>query len=116
LEQNKIAVNGARRLLDLKKDEITREVRFALRLLNRTEDNISIQREQIEQAMGKLELAKIKFSRGLADNFDLIEAESELRSAEIGLVSAVTQYIEGQYRLKAAMGTLIEHPGGGEKK
>ena len=110
-EQSKIAVTGARRLLELKRDEITREVRFALRLLQRTEDNIAIQREQINQAKGKLELAKVKFSRGMANNFDLIEAESELRSAEINLVSAVIQYIEGQYRLKAAAGTLIERPG-----
>ncbi|MFH2043010.1 MAG: TolC family protein [Acidobacteriota bacterium] len=110
-EQSKIAVNGARRLLELKRDEITREVRFALRLLQRTEENIAIHRDQIEQAKGKLELAKVKFSRGMADNFDLIEAESELRSAEINLVSAVIQYIEGQYHLKAAVGTLIERPG-----
>jgi outer membrane protein TolC len=111
LEQSKIAVNGARRLLELKRDEIMREVRFALRLLQRTEENIAIQRNQIEQAKGKLELAKVKFSRGMADNFDLIEAESELRSSEISLVSAVIQYIEGQYLLKAAAGTLIERPG-----
>ena len=110
-EQSRIAISSALRLLDLKKDEIKREVKFSLRNLFRTEENIEIQREQIEQSKGKLELAKVKFSRGLASNFDLIEAESELRTAEINLISAVIQYIEGQYQLKAAMGVLIDKQG-----
>ena len=110
-EQSRIAISSALRLLDLKKDEIKREVKVSLRNLFRTEENIEIQREQIEQSKGKLELAKVKFSRGLASNFDLIEAESELRTAEINLISAVIQYIEGQYQLKAAMGVLIDKQG-----
>ena len=110
-EQSRIAISSAQRLLDLKRDEIKREVKFALRNLFRTGENIGIQREQIKQSQGKLELAKVKFSRGLASNFDLIEAETELRTAEINLISAVIQYIEGRYRLKAAMGVLIDKEG-----
>jgi len=110
-ERSRIAIQSASRLLGLKQDEIKREVKISLRNIYRARENIAIQREQIIQAKGKLELAKVKFSRGLAGNFDLIEAETELRSAEINLISAVIQYIEGQYRLKAAMGTLIDKQG-----
>ncbi len=110
-EQSRIAVKSAGRLLSLKQDEVKREVKFYIRSLNRTGKNIDIQREQITQAKGKLELAKVKFSRGMAGNFDMIEAETELRTAEINLISAVIQYIEGRYCLKAAMGTLIDKQG-----
>ena len=110
-ERSRIAIHSASRLMDLKCDEIKREVKFSLRNLYRNMKNIEIQKEQITQAKGKLELAKVKFSRGMAGNFDMIEAETELRTAEISLISAVIQYIEGQFRLKAAMGILIDKQG-----
>ena len=110
-EMSRLAVTSAERLFSLKKDEIKREVKFALRNLSRAEKNIGIQEEQIGQAKGKLELAKVKFSRGMAGNFDLIEAETELREAEISLISAVIGYIVGSYRLRTAMGTLLDREG-----
>jgi outer membrane protein len=110
-EMSRLAVTSAERLFSLKKDEIKREVKFALRNLSRADNNIGIQEEQILQAKGKLELAKVKFSRGLAGNFDLVEAETELREAEIGLISAVIGYIVGSYRLRTAMGTLLDKEG-----
>lgn len=110
-EKSKLVIKSAERILSLKQDEIKREVKFVLRNLYRAEKNIDIQEEQIGQAKGKLELAKVKFSHGIADNFDLIEAESELRQAEISLISAVIEYIVGGYRLGAAMGTLIDKQG-----
>jgi outer membrane protein len=110
-EISRLAVTSAERLFSLKKDEIKREVKFALRNLSRAEKNITIQEEQIDQARGKLELAKVKFSRGMAGNFDLVEAETELREAEIGLISAVISYIVGSYRLRSAMGTLLDKEG-----
>jgi outer membrane protein TolC len=47
----------------------------------------------------------------MAGNFDLMEAETELREAEIGLISAVIGYIVGSYRLRTAMGTLVDKEG-----
>ena len=58
--------------------------------------------------LGQLELARVKFRRGLADNFDLIEAETQLRRAQTGLVSSVVSYVVGTYRLRAALGKLVE--------
>ena len=110
-EKSKLEIRSAERILSLRQDEIKREVKFVLRNLYRAEKNIDIQNEQIAQARGKLELSKVKFSHGLGDNFDLIEAESELRQAEINLITAVIDYIVGGYRLREAMGTLIDSQG-----
>jgi outer membrane protein TolC len=55
-----------------------------------------------------MRLAEIKFSHGMGDNFDLIESETELQRAKTDLLSEKTSYIVGQYRLRAALGTLLK--------
>ena len=109
-DQSVLSVRGAERNRDLLKDEITRQTRRELRNLMRLEKRIGIQQEQIEQATGKLELAKVKFQRGLANNFDMIEAEGQVRNAQINLLSVVVDYIGGTYRLRSVMGTLVDRP------
>ena len=107
-EQSRIDIRGAERNFSLSRDQVVREVRRELRSLRRSGQRISIQEEQIAQARGQLELARVKFRRGLTDNFDLVDAESQLRNAETNLLSVVLEYIVGTYRLRAAMGTLVE--------
>lgn len=108
LAQRRLDVVGARRALVDTQDRIARQVKGQLRNLQRAESRIDIQRGQIGQAQGKLEVARLKFRRGLTSNFDVIEAESELRRAQTNLVSAVIDYVRGAYELRAALGTLIE--------
>ena len=108
--QTLLDVNAARRSLDFLRDGIVRDVRRELRNLNRAEQRIDLQQDQIQRSEGKLALARAKFNRGLSSNFDVIEAEDELRTAETTLVSAVIDYVVGTYRLRAALGTLLERP------
>jgi outer membrane protein len=89
-------------------DGIKREVRQVYDALQKARERMQIRKDQIDQAAGKLALAKIKFSHGMADNFDLIEAETELQEARSNLLAAQVEYIVGMYRLRAAIGTLIE--------
>ena len=53
-------------------------------------------------------LARVKFDHGMADNFDVIEAETELQRARVDLLSVETEYIAGTYNMRAELGTLIE--------
>jgi outer membrane protein TolC len=89
-------------------DGIKRDVRQYFDALLKDEERAQIRNEQIDQARGKLALAEIKFSHGMANNFDVIEAETELQEAWANLLVAKIQYIVGMYRLRAAIGTLIE--------
>jgi outer membrane protein len=91
-----------------REDNIKREVRQFYDAVLKAQDRIQIRNEQINQAEGKLALAKIKFGLGMANNFDLIEAETELQDARANLLAAQIDYIVGTYRLRAAMGTLVE--------
>ena len=109
-DQSLLNVKGAQRNYNLLRDEVVREVKRDFRNLRGSENSIAIQEEQIRQSKGQLELAQVKFRWGLANNFDLIDAETKLRIAQTNLLSAVLQYIVGTNRLRAAMGTLLERP------
>jgi len=109
-DQSLLNVQGAQRNYSLLRDEVVNEVMRNLRNLRAYKNSITIQQEQIQQAKGQLELAQVKFKWGLANNFDLIDAETKLLSAQTNLLSAVINYILGTDQLRASMGTLLERP------
>jgi outer membrane protein TolC len=106
--QAQLGVQSAQRALDLRRDLVAQEVKRALREVDRGRKSIALQQQQIEQAAGKLEVARKKFDLGLANNFDVVEAEEELRSAQIALIRAITRMIASQFALRASLGTLVE--------
>ena len=106
--QSLLAVKQVELNRDARIDGIKREVRQFYDALQKARERMQIRKDQIDQAAGKLALAKIKFSHGMADNFDVIEAETELQEARSNLLAAQVDYIVGMYRLRAAIGTLIE--------
>jgi len=107
-KQSLFNINTAEINLDAKKDNIKREVRRQINSLKELEERINIRKIQIIQAESKLALAEIKFNYDIANNFDIIEAETELRQAHVNLLSINTDYIIGTYRLRSVLGTLIE--------
>jgi len=106
--QSLINVETVRLNREARRDEINRQVRTQLIALDAAEKRITIRKDKVTQAEGKLSLAKIKFSYGMADNFDLIEAEQELLQARVDILSARIDYLTGIYSLRAVLGTLIE--------
>lgn len=90
-----------------KHDTVVADIRNRLLALKQDEQRMQLRKEQIVQAQGKQRLAEIKFSHGMGGNFDFIEAETELQRARTNLLYGKTNYIVGQYRLRAALGTLI---------
>jgi outer membrane protein TolC len=108
--QSRIAVQASERAEDVQRDEIIRQVRRELRSLERGLKRIDNQTERIQQSRGQLAVARLKFERGLASNFDVIDAETTLRQSQTELLSAVLDYIVGTYRLRVAVGTLLPAP------
>jgi outer membrane protein TolC len=80
------------------------EVRSVGRQLERLRKQEAIQREQIEQAASKLAIAEAKFRNGLASNFDFLEAETELRNAQVAFLSAQRDLVPAYHRLLNGMG------------
>lgn len=108
--QSRLIVDLVRRRFDQQRDQVIREVRQTMRDLERDTERIRLQEGQVDQAEGKLRVARIKFERGVASNFDVIEAEGELRAAETSLIAAVTATIVDGYSMRAVLGTLLERP------
>ena len=107
-KQSVIDVQAVRLNSELLHDEIRRDVRKQLTALKKGVKRIENRKDQIKQAEGKMALAKVKFARGMANNFDLIEAVTELQRATSDLLSVNIDYIIGTYNIRAILGTLIE--------
>lgn len=111
-QQSLNAVKIAEMQLQSREDRTKQEVRQELESLKKAGERIQIRQEQIRQAEGKLALSKLKFRYNMASNFDLIEASTELKQAEVDHLAAQTDYIVGTHRLRAILGTLMERPSG----
>jgi outer membrane protein TolC len=107
-EQSRISLRQIQ--LDQKgaEERIIQDVRFQLNTLEKQQERIRIRQEQARQAMGKLRLAESKFRHSLANNFDLLEAQTELQQAETDQMLESINYIIGTYRLRSSLGTLID--------
>ncbi|MCP4109872.1 MAG: TolC family protein [Desulfobacteraceae bacterium] len=109
--QSLLSIESAKRKTGLLRDNLVKQLKNEIRNLNRSAKQVILQQSRIDEAKSQLELSRIKFKHGFANNFDLIEAETVLRSAQTNLISAMISYIVGTYRLRAAMGTILEKPG-----
>jgi outer membrane protein TolC len=111
-QQSRITVNRRQLQLATVEENIVREVRRVVNALDKSAQRIALRRQQIVQANGKFRLAQAKFRHGEADNFDLVESQGQLQQARADLVGDEIQYIVNGYRLRAAMGTLLDSAGG----
>lgn len=108
-QRSLLAVKAARLSRWTLVDTIRRQVRRNFDALQKSEERMRIRAEQIQQAEGKLALAQVKFEHGMADNFDVVEAQTEVQAARSNLLAAKIEHILGRYQLQAAMGTLLEY-------
>ena len=109
-ERSILATEDAERNLQQVNDNIILEVKRAIRGLKRAQTKIANQETQIENAHKEFYLSRLKFEHGLANNFDMVQAEKNLRSAENGLVSSVIDHKVGEFRLLAVLGILADKP------
>jgi outer membrane protein TolC len=106
-QQSLLNVKMLRLDLENRMEEIDKQVRKQWNAFKEDEKRIRIRKEQMQQAREKLALAEVKYAHGMADNFDVIEAETELQRAKVMLLTAEMDYAAGTYNMKAILGTLI---------
>lgn len=109
--QSLLNVMNAELVVETQTDEVISEVRHQIETLEMWKERIEINNDQIRQAVGKQKLSRIKFDHQMADNFDLIEAESELFQARANLISVKTELIVNQYKLRSILGILFDQQG-----
>jgi outer membrane protein TolC len=101
-----IELGARRRQLKLVEYNIVNEVRAAARNLERIGKSIVLQERNTDFAEKQLRLATLRYQRGLASNFDIIDAENNLIQARSNYVSLVSDYHVAQIELKRVTGTL----------
>lgn len=106
-EQANISFQQSKIDLESTREDIIREVRAQINQMKEKEKLIADRGEQSRQAQGKLELALSKFNHQLADNFDLLEAQTQLQQVKTDLLFDTIGYIIDTYKLRSVLGTLI---------
>ena len=107
-EQANISYQQSKIDLESSREDISREVRAQINQMKKKEQLIVDRGKQLHQAQGKLELALSKFNHQMADNFDLLEAQTQRQQVETDLLFDTIGYIIDTYKLRSVLGTLIE--------
>ena len=84
--------------------DVRRQFHEWVNALESAVERIHLREEQIVQAEGKLSIAQVKFAHDMADNFELIEAETDLQRARAELAAARMDRAGAAFALKAMTG------------
>jgi outer membrane protein TolC len=99
-------VASRERTLRQRELEIEAEVRGAVRDLARIRKSIELQNKGVEVAEQQRRLATLRYQRGLASNFDVVDAEGSLVVARSALAQLLTDHQVARVILLRATGTL----------
>ena len=99
-------VSSHERTLRQRQLELEAEVRTAVRELQRIRKSIELQKKGVEVAEQQRRLATLRYQRGLASNFDVVDAEGSLVLARSALVGLLTSYQVARVDLMRVTGTL----------
>jgi outer membrane protein TolC len=101
-----IQVATRARALRQRELEIESEVRRAVRDLDQIRKSVELQKTAVDVAEQQHRLATLRYQRGLASNFDVVEAEESLVLARSALVSLLARYQVERVDLLRTLGTL----------
>jgi outer membrane protein TolC len=99
-------VTSRERSLRQRQLDLEAEVRSAVRELERIRKSIELQRKGVEVAEQQRRLATLRYQRGLASNFDVVDAEGSLVVARSALVGLLSSYQVARVDLLRITGTL----------
>jgi outer membrane protein TolC len=86
--------------------QVEGEVRASLRELDRIRKSVDLQKKGVEVAEQQRRLATLRYQRGLASNFDVVDAEGSLVLARSALVNLLTSYQVARIELMRVTGGL----------
>ena len=102
----RLDLDAQTRTLRQRELEVESEVRSAVRDLEQIRKSVELQRKGVEVAEQQHRLATLRYQRGLASNFDVVDAESSLVLARSTLVGLLTRYQVARLDLLRVTGAL----------
>ena len=91
------------------KQEITRQVRFAVRALYDGAAAVDAAEASMVLAERNVEAEQTKFDNGLSTNFLLSQIQEDLANAQLALIRAHLNYRKAMVGYREATGTLLDH-------
>jgi outer membrane protein len=86
------------------KQAVEKDVRLALDNLATREEQVKAAQKVLSLAQRELELSQDRFKNGVADNIEVVNAQTAIENARQGLVSSLAQYNVARLNLKSALG------------
>jgi outer membrane protein len=84
--------------------QVETDVRLALQTLGTTADQVRAAQASLDLARRELQLARDRFAAGVADNIEVINAQTSLANAQDAVVAALAAYNASRLNLAAALG------------
>jgi outer membrane protein len=109
-KQSKVALESIERARKSTKTGIELDVRRNIRNYETLWKKIALMEEKVQLAEASLKFAELKYEKALGDNFDIIQAEKNIRTSKIQLYHTMIDYIICEHKLLASLGTLAEKP------
>lgn len=106
VQLSNLDVAARERAYEQKRYEVESEVRAAHRDLASLSRSIATQTTAVEIADQQLRLANLRYQRGLASNFDVVDAEGSLLAARSSLVQLLAAYQVARLELDRVAGRL----------
>jgi outer membrane protein TolC len=101
-----IEVTARARAVVQREWEIESEVRSSVRDLEQIRKSVDLQKTAVEVAQQQHRLATLRYQRGLASNFDVVQAEESLVLARSALVTLLTSFQVARMDLERVTGSL----------
>ena len=83
---------------------VEEDVRLAFSALNTVAEAVRAADKSVELAQREMEMARDRFRAGVADNLEVISAQTTLADARAAQVTALAQYNAARLNLAAALG------------
>jgi len=108
--QAEIDLGVRKRTFDVLADDFAREVRRAYRRLDALRRNHEIAEENERVAELQAEVARLRFEKGLSDNFNVVDAENLLNSARLLELDSRVSILLARLECLYSSGRLDVHP------
>jgi outer membrane protein TolC len=107
LRQTQISRQAAGRGLDLTQDNVTLQVRRALRQLDQARENYEIQKRSVQLAERRVESTQLLLQAGRATQRDVLDSQSALVDARNALTGALVDHSIAVLQFQRDVGTLV---------
>jgi outer membrane protein TolC len=104
--QAEISLRAARRAVERLEADVATQVRAAARRLATNRERLALDAANEEVSRMQLEVAQLRFSKGLTDNFFVVDAEGLYNATRVSLLTSRQQVLLDELRLLSDSGLL----------